>query len=198
MNMIFYIEKGVEFMIELINSFDKSVIEFIQNNLHSPIMDKIMVFITTLGDTGLIWIIIGLALVISNKYRKVGFMVLGALLLGSILGEGIIKNIVQRDRPFINMDGIDMLINTPITYSFPSGHTTSSFAAAGVLAISFKNKSVYVFVLAGLIAFSRLYLGVHFPTDIIVGIILGLSCSFISVFVGRKILGNNAKAKKSV
>lgn len=198
MNMIFYIGKGVEFMIELINSFDKSVIEFIQNNLHSPIMDKIMVFITTLGDTGLIWIIIGLALVISNKYRKVGFMVLGALLLGSILGEGIIKNIVQRDRPFINMDGIDMLINTPITYSFPSGHTTSSFAAAGVLAISFKNKSVYVFVLAGLIAFSRLYLGVHFPTDIIAGIILGLSCSFISVFIGRKILGNNAKAKKSV
>lgn len=146
-----------------------------------------MIAITMLGDSGIIWILISLVLLMSNRYRKVGFMVLGALALGSILGEVIIKNIVQRDRPFIVMEGIDMLIKAPTSYSFPSGHTTSSFAAAGVLSINFKNKSIYIFALASLIAFSRIYLGVHFPTDIIVGIILGLSCAYTSVFIGRKI-----------
>lgn len=174
-------------MIELISVFDRGLIEFIQNNLHNPIMDKVMVFITTLGDAGLIWILMGIALLINKKYRKVGFMVLGALALGSILGEGIIKNIVQRDRPFISMEGIDMLIKAPTSYSFPSGHTTSSFAAAGVIAINFKNKSVYVFTLAVLIAISRIYLGVHFPTDIISGIVLGLSCAYVSVFIIERI-----------
>lgn len=178
-------------MIELISSFDTTVIEFIQNNLHNYIMDNVMVFITKLGDAGFVWIIIGLLLILSKKYRKVGFMVLGALALGSILGEGLIKNIVQRDRPFISLEGIDLLIKAPTSYSFPSGHTTSSFAAAGVLAMSFKNKSVYIFILAGLIAFSRLYLGVHFPTDIIIGILLGLSCSFIALFIGEKFGGGN-------
>ena len=174
-------------MIELINVFDIGVIEFIQNNLHNPTMDKIMILITGLGDAGLIWILIGLALLISKKYRKVGFMVLGALALGAIIGEGILKNIIQRDRPFVSIEGIDMLIKAPTSYSFPSGHTTSSFAAAGVLSINFKNKSIYIFTLAMLIGFSRIYLGVHFPTDIFAAIILGLSCSYLSVFIGRKI-----------
>ena len=180
-------------MMELINSFDSGVIEFIQNNLHNPIMDKVMIFITGLGDAGFIWILIGLALLINKKYRRVGIMVLGALALGSILGEGLLKNIIQRDRPFINMEGIKMLINAPTTYSFPSGHTTSSFAAAGVLAMNFKNKSIYIFALATLIAFSRIYLGVHFPTDIIAAIILGLSCSYISLLAGKKIEVKNSR-----
>ncbi|MGL5354116.1 MAG: phosphatase PAP2 family protein, partial [Clostridium sp.] len=126
------------------------------------------------------------SLAISRKYRKVGFMVLGALALGLILGEGILKNIIQRDRPFINMDGIDNIIKAPTSYSFPSGHTTASFAAAGVLAMNFRNKSFYIFTVAILIAFSRLYLGVHFPTDIISGIILGLMCAYISLLIGKR------------
>lgn len=174
-------------MPEIINIFDVGIVEFIQKNLHNPIMDKIMIFITGLGDGGFIWILIGLALLISKKYRKVGFMVLGAIALGAILGEGILKNIIKRDRPFISIEGIDMLIKAPTSYSFPSGHTISSFSAAGVLSINFKNKSIYIFTLAVLIGFSRIYLGVHFPIDIIAAIILGLSCSYISLFIGRKI-----------
>lgn len=173
-------------MIEVINTFDKEVIMFIQNNLHSNFMDNIMVLITSMGDAGLIWILMGISLAISKKYRKVGFMVLGALILGLILGEGILKNIIQRDRPFIDLEGINMIIKAPTSYSFPSGHTTSSFAAAGVIAMNFKNKSIYVFTLAILIALSRLYLGVHYPTDIIAGIILGLTCSYTAMFIGNK------------
>lgn len=179
-------------MIELIKVFDVGIIELIQNNLHSPIINKVMIFITGLGDSGAIWILIGLAFLINKEYRKIGFMILVALALGSILGEGIIKNIIQRDRPFISMEGIDMLIKAPTSYSFPSGHTTSSFAAAGVILINFKNKSIYAFILAGLIAFSRIYLGVHFPTDIIAGIVLGLSCSYVSVFIVKRIYRENS------
>lgn len=170
-------------MIEIINTVDRGFIEFIQSNLHNDIMNNIMIFITRIGDAGLIWILIAIALLINKKYRKVGFMVLFALVLGSILGEGIIKNIIQRDRPFVSMEGIDMLIKAPTSYSFPSGHTTSSFAAAGVLASSFKKESIYIFALASLIACSRIYLGVHFPTDIVAGIILGLSCAYLSRFI---------------
>ena len=174
-------------MIELINSFDIGVMKFIQNNLSNPILDKVMIFITGLGDTGFIWILIGLVLLINKKYKKIGIMVLVALALGSIFGEIILKNIIERHRPFISIEGINLLIDAPTSYSFPSGHTTSSFAATFVLARNFKKKSIYIFTLATLIAFSRIYLGVHFPTDIIAGVILGLSCGYISIFVNRKI-----------
>ena len=178
-------------MIELINSIDIATMEFVQNNLHNPIMDKVMIFITSLGDAGFIWILIALGLLINKKYRKVGITLLVALVLGVILGNGILKNIIERSRPFINMEGINLLIKAPTSYSFPSGHTTSSFAAALVLSMNFKNKTVYIFILAALIAFSRVYLGVHFPTDIIAGIILGLSCGYIAIFIGKKISQRN-------
>lgn len=185
-------------MLDIINLFDTVVIEFIQNNLHNSSMDKIMIFITKLADKGFIWILIGLGLLINRKYRKVGFMVLGAVMLGAIIGEGILKNIIQRDRPFISIEGIELLIKAPTTYSFPSGHTTSSFAAAGVIAINFKNKSSYIFILAILIGFSRIYLGVHFPTDIITGIILGICCSYVSILMGTnfKVFQNRALERK--
>ncbi|MGL5086461.1 MAG: phosphatase PAP2 family protein [Clostridium sp.] len=174
-------------MIENITSIDKEIIMFIQNNLHSDIMDWIMVVITSLGDAGLIWILMGLGLAITKKYRRVGYLVLGALLLGLILGEVILKNIIQRDRPFMIIEGIDSIIKAPTSYSFPSGHTTASFAAAGVLASSFRKKSIFIFMGASLIAISRIYLGVHFPTDIIAGIILGLTCSYLVLLIDKKI-----------
>lgn len=166
-------------MIDLIHKYDIRVLEFIQNNIHNTNGDKIFSFITFLGDKGLIWIIISLFLLLNKKNRKVGLMTLLALILATIMGEGLIKNIIQRSRPFVHYPSLDLVLSTITGYSFPSGHTTSSFAAAGVLAMKIKKYQIFFWVLAFSIAFSRLYLLVHYPSDILVGIMLGLLCSLV-------------------
>ncbi|MBZ9608762.1 phosphatase PAP2 family protein [Clostridium estertheticum] len=170
-------------IISLMQKFDSSILLYIKGNMHGTIMDKVMVAITSLGDNGAIWIIMAIALMVNKKYRKIGFMALLALLLSAILGEVILKNVVQRIRPSADIPAVDLLIVKPLSYSFPSGHTTSSFAVAGVLAKHFKNYALEIFSLAALIAFSRLYLYVHYPTDVLGGVLLGLICSGIIVYL---------------
>ncbi|MCF0147579.1 MAG: phosphatase PAP2 family protein, partial [Clostridium sp.] len=159
-------------MVEIINNLDISILNFIRNNFSNLFMDKLMVVITSLGDRGLIWIAMALILLAIKKYRKIGIILLIALLITSLIGEGIIKNIVQRPRAFLSYPDIRLLINPPESFSFPSGHTASSFAAAFVLSHYFKKWNFLFYFLAILIAFSRLYLFVHYPSDIIFGIIL--------------------------
>ena len=174
-------------VISLIQRFDSSILLYIKDNMHSPMMDRIMVIITTLGDGGVIWIIIAVPLIISKKYRKIGFMALGALTLSTILGEEILKHVVQRIRPSADISAANLLISNPLSYSFPSGHTTSSFAVAGVLAKYFKKYALVFFTLAAVIAFSRLYLYVHYPTDVLAGAVLGLICSGIVIYMFNKL-----------
>lgn len=175
---------------EILQNFDTAILDFINNNLHTPIMDKLMVTITSLGNGGLIWIIISLVLMITPKYRKVGIMAICALILTTIIGEGLLKNLVKRQRPFTFLSDIELLISAPTSYSFPSGHTGSSFAVAGILGSQIKKSRFYVFTLAILIAFSRMYLYVHYPQDIIAGIILGLCSAQIVLYIfksGRRL-----------
>lgn len=173
-------------MIALMQKFDSSILNFIRDNMHGPIMDKVMVISTYLGNGGIIWIIIAMALMISKKYRRIGFMALAALILSTILGEEIIKNIVQRIRPSANISATSLLITKPLSYSFPSGHTMSSFAVAGVLAKYLRIYALEFLSLASLISFSRLYLYIHYPTDILAGVILGLICSEIIIWIFNK------------
>ena len=168
-------------MLEIISNLDINMLNFIRDNLSNPVMDKIMIFITTLGDKGIIWIIIGIILLSMKKYRKVGFTLLIALLVNALIGEGILKNIVQRPRAFITYPDISIIINPPSSFSFPSGHTASSFAAATVLGYYFKGWRYILYIFASLIAFSRLYLFVHYPSDIIFGILLGVICGLITI-----------------
>ena len=173
-------------IISLLHNIDNSILLYIKNNMHGYIMDKAMVIITSLGNGGAIWILIAVLLMIKKKYRKIGFMVLGALILSTILGEGILKHVVQRIRPSADIPEINMLIAKPLSYSFPSGHAASSFAVAGVLSKYFKKYAPEFLGLASLIAFSRLYLYVHYPTDVLAGIILGLICSRIIIYIFNK------------
>lgn len=166
-------------MIDTIQKFDFQVLEFIQNHFHSMGLDKFFSFITFLGDKGLIWIIISLFLLSSKKYRKIGVMAISALILATLLGQGLMKHLVQRSRPFIDYPALKSIISAPSGYSFPSGHTTSSFAVAAVLAKKIKKYQIVFWILAFSISFSRLYLLVHYPSDVIVGAILGLLCSLI-------------------
>lgn len=168
-------------MIEMIQQCDLRILEYIQNHMHNNIADEVFSFFTFLGDKGLIWILISIFLMANKKTRKVGVMSVFALILVTILGEGLMKNLFQRPRPFIDYSMFDLIISRPTGYSFPSGHTSSSFAVAGVLSKSFREYQIIFWTLAFLISISRLYLLVHYPSDIIVGIFFGLFSSIVVV-----------------
>jgi undecaprenyl-diphosphatase len=182
----------IQKMMSLLQKFDNSILLYIKSNMHGPIMDKAMVIITSLGNAGVVWIVIALLLMINKKYRYIGFLALGALILSTILGEGILKHIVRRIRPSADIPAVNLLIAKPLSYSFPSGHTTSSFAAAGVLSKYFRNYALELFALASLIAFSRLYLYVHYPSDVLAGIILGIICSKVIIYIFSKVKNYNS------
>lgn len=174
-------------MIFLIHQFDNTILQFIQNNMHGYIMNKFMILMTSLGNMGVIWIAISFVLMVTKKYRKIGYMTLTAVILGFILGEGILKHLFERPRPFIVVDTVKILVSKPITSSFPSGHTTAAFAASGVLSRYFKKYASGFWILALLIAFSRLYLYVHYPTDVLAGVVLGLICSKITFYIFKRV-----------
>ncbi|MCI1946343.1 phosphatase PAP2 family protein [Clostridium luticellarii] len=164
-------------MILLIKKFDNLILKFIQDNMHKPVMDKVMIFATALGNGGALWIAIALFLILYGDYRLTGIIVLATLIISTIFGEGIVKHVVRRVRPCNCVNNLQLLISKPISYSFPSGHTFSSFAVAGVLSAQFGEYKMIFLIIAFLIAFSRLYLFVHYPTDIIAGAVFGLLCS---------------------
>ncbi|EOR27542.1 MULTISPECIES: phosphatase PAP2 family protein [Clostridium] len=180
-------------MWEYINFIDLRILEIIRTYFSSSFMDSIMVLITKLGDRGLIWIIISVILLVSKKYKRIGITMIVALLLTSIIGEGIIKNIIQRPRVFNSINDIELIIKAPSSYSFPSGHTASSFAAAMVLGYYIKEYKYLFYFLAFLVAFSRLYLWVHYPSDIVGGMIFGIICGYIAI----KIINNIVTKKNS-
>lgn len=149
--------------------------------LRSPVGDAIMVFITNLGNGGIIWILTAAVLLFIPKTRKAGVVMAVTLCLDAILCNGILKNLFARIRPCDIRDSVQLLIARPDDFSFPSGHTAASFAAVAALFFSGKRKLWKpAFVLAVLIAFSRLYLYVHFPTDILGGIVLGVLCGYVA------------------
>ena len=164
-----------------------AILDFIQKYMTSPIMDKIMVFITSLGNSGMIWIITALLMLCSKKYRKTGLILAIGLVGSLIFGNMILKPIFHRLRPFQIKEGIDLIISAPHDYSFPSGHTLASVISATILLLRERKIGICALVLAILIAFSRMYLYVHFPTDILGGIVLGIVIGISSVKIAKKI-----------
>ncbi len=155
------------------NQFEVGILEFIAENLRCGFLDLIMPIITALGDAGIVWIACAVILLFFKKTRKTGIAMGIALVLGLIFCNGTLKPLVARTRPY-DVAGIEpYLIDRPSDFSFPSGHTTASFEGAAVLFIKHRKYGIAALVLAALIAFSRMYLFVHYPTDIIGGIVLG-------------------------
>lgn len=160
---------------EFLLPFDMPVLSFVQQHLHNPFTDLFFPFITYLGELGACWVFISLVLLFMKKYRRAGFLMLAALILATLLGEGLLKHIVCRPRPFESLlpPGTSLLIPPPGGYSFPSGHTCASFAAAVALFSQHKKQGAPALVLAALIGFSRVFLFVHFPSDVLAGALLG-------------------------
>lgn len=148
--------------------------------LHTPIVDGIMLFITRLGNGGFIWIVLAAILLLCSRKRRSGIILAAALMVDLILCNGILKNLFSRIRPFDVNTAIQLLLAAPEDFSFPSGHTAAAFASAAALYFAGEKKLWRpVLVLALLMAFSRLYLYVHYPTDILGGMAVGVLAGYI-------------------
>lgn len=162
-----------------ITDLDYTILNLIYNNLRTDLCDKIFPIVTQLGNYGAIWIAIALVFLMFKKTRKLSIVILLSLGLTSILGNNILKPLLTRSRPFENLSNINLLIKAPTDFSFPSEHTATAFASAVPIFLFSKKLGIPALILASLIAFSRLYLYVHFPTDVLAGIILGTLVSTI-------------------
>ncbi len=161
-------------------ALDHLILDWIQEVFRSDFLDALMPLITALGNKGILWIVITLVLFCFKKYRKTALTLTIALVLSLIIGNFILKPLVGRIRPFEANGFTNLLIPSPKDFSFPSGHALSSFAAASVLLMENKRLGIPAMILASLIAFSRLYLYVHYPSDVLAGILLGILCGFLS------------------
>ncbi len=155
-----------------------AVLNFIQSVFGCEFMDVVMPHLTAIGNAGFIWIAVAIALMCTKKYRRGGAFMLVGLVLGLIFGNVILKNLIARPRPCWIM-GTEILIPTPNDFSFPSGHTLASFISVFVLWRLNRRFGIAALVVAILMAFSRLYLFVHFPTDILGGIVLAYLVSLL-------------------
>lgn len=163
--------------------------------IHTPVGDACMCFITSLGNAGLIWIVLAAVLIAIPRTRKSGIIVAAALLIEVALCSGILKNVFRRVRPFDVNTAVQILITKPRDFSFPSGHTAASFAAAAALYFAGERKLfIPALVIACLIAFSRMYLYVHYPTDILGGLIIG-TLSAYAAYKCQKFLALSQKNK---
>ena len=173
-------------------SFDLPVLDWIADKLWCPFLDAVMPVITVLGNGGLFWIAVAVALLLFQKTRRTGVGMAFALLMGLVLCNLTLKPLCQRIRPYdyqMEVFGklIPLIIDRPHDFSFPSGHTIASFEGAVVIWLNHKKWGIAALVLASLIAFSRLYLYVHYPTDVLTSVVLGFGLALLGNRLSRRI-----------
>jgi len=163
-------------------------------NLHSPWLDDVMVFITSLADHGRVWVLLGLVLLMFSKTRCLGVSLLLSLFLGFVTGNQVLKHLIARQRPCWLRPEVALLVPSPRDYSFPSGHTLVSFEGAFSIWNENRRWGTAALAAAALIGFSRMYLFVHFPTDVLGGMVLGAA----NAWAARRLVGEAACFKKSL
>ena len=162
-------------------NLDEEILLFIQESIRTSVLTKIFVPMTILGNAGIFLIILGIALSAIKKTRRIGVSLLTALLLNFIINDLVIKNIIRRARPFYTISGLEILIKPPKSFSFPSGHTSSFFACATVLISASKKYGGLLLIISFIMGFSRMYVGVHYPSDVFVGMIVGIISGIIAI-----------------
>lgn len=157
-------------------------------NIRCSFLDWLMPKITMLGDAGCVWLLLCALLIIFPKTRRAGVVMALSLVLNALMCNCILKPLVGRTRPYDVDTSIILLINRQKDFSFPSGHTAISFAAAASLYLT-NEKKLFIFssILAILIAFSRMYLYVHYPTDILGGMIVGILSAIFANYIYKKV-----------
>lgn len=170
-------------MISTLQLIDDQIIMFVQEHMRIAVLNPLAVFISHLGDAGIFWIIFSVVLILIPKTRKYGALALTSLLFCFLINNVLLKNLVARPRPYTRLPDLIMLMECPSDYSFPSGHSCASFAVASSLMWTMDrhwNKlRIPAIVLAALIALSRIYVGVHYPTDVLGGTLIGIFGSLL-------------------
>lgn len=166
---------------------DLGILEFIQSSLRCDLLDIVMPLITRLGDGGILWLCCSFLMLLLPKTRKVGAAMAVGLGLEMLCCNIILKPFVARLRPCDVAPAVQLLIPHPGGYSFPSGHTGASFAAASALFFGKSKLGVPAFILAALIGFSRLYLYVHYPSDVLAGALMGIMLGWMGNLLVKSI-----------
>jgi len=146
-------------------------------------LDAVMVFLSTIGNSGICWIIISLLLAMFPKTRKCAVTMMISMALTFLFANVILKNVIARPRPYTADTGIILLIPYPSDYSFPSGHTANGITAAVTIFYYYRRAGFAAIILALAIAFSRLYLFVHYPTDIFGGLLIGIADAMLAILI---------------
>lgn len=182
---------------EALINLDGNILLFIQEYIRQDWMTPFWTMITSLGNGGRFWIGLSILLLIPKKTRKAGIAALFAMILNLLFTNVVLKNMVARIRPYEVIAGLRILIDPEKSFSFPSGHTACSFAAAYAYyrCSTQKRWGIAALVLAGLIGFSRLYVGVHYPTDVIGGALIGIFAAWLAS-VAVKFISEKLKNKK--
>lgn len=172
-------------MLEMIQWMDERILRWIAETLRTPILDQFMVFYTSLGNGGWIFIALGVVLLLFHKTRKAGASSLAAMLLGLMVTNLTLKPLVSRPRPWVVMENFTTLVTSHDMNSFPSGHTCAAFAFGAALCAVLPQKwaKAAALLAAALMGVSRLYVGVHFPTDVLGGAIVGTLCGLLGVWL---------------
>lgn len=190
------------FLSEFIVNIDVAIYQFV-DSIMSTTLDTIFTIITHLGDTpGIAWFVIGICLLIPRKTRKLGILLFAGLAISSVINNLCLKEIIERPRPY-NLDpevwanaGYEYvwpgLIKQSSSWSFPSGHTSTSIGAAFALLLGCRKKELAIgvpaFILSLLVGFSRIYVHVHYPTDVIAGAIVGIVAAIITYILFTKLV----------
>jgi len=167
-------------------NLDWAILNWIHLNMQCKLLDFIMPHITALGDAGFIWISIAGVMLFFKNYRKTGTLMLIGMAIGLLIANVGLKPLIARSRPCWLNPMIPLLIETPLDFSFPSGHTLASVISATIIACSRSRLRFFVIPLAALIAFSRLYLYVHFPSDVLASLVFGLIIGLSVFHIGNK------------
>ena len=147
--------------------------------IHNPVLDAVMAFLSDIGNAGILWIALSVLFMIPKKTRTTGFQMMLSIIITFVIGNLILKNVIMRARPCQIDETVALLVAMPSDYSFPSGHSMNGFAASIALLCNDKKLGIPAVILASLIAFSRLYHFVHFPTDVMVGILIGTTVAIL-------------------
>lgn len=167
---------------------DVNILLFIQENLRFGFITLVLKFFTLLGDYGMLWIGVALLLILIKRTRSVGVVAGASLAINALLVNVLIKNIVARTRPYEVIESLTRLVGEQSDYSFPSGHTSSAFSVAVVIFLLMPKKyGIPALIVATIISYSRLYVGVHYPTDVLGGFVIGTLVAVICVWAYRNL-----------
>ncbi len=154
---------------------DEDILLFLQNHARMPILNEILQFYTNLGNAGLIAILTCIILLLLPKTRRVGLTAAISLFIEFLIVNVLLKNAVARTRPYEVIEGLECITKLATDFSFPSGHTGSCFAVATVMFLELpKRYGIPALFLAVLMAYSRLYVAVHYPTDVLAAFFIGV------------------------